>query len=111
MDDSNAIAALAALSQPTRLATFRLLVMRAPEGIAAGEIARLLDTPQNTMSTHLSVLARAGLVTSERHSRSIIYRASFEGAQDLVRFLLTDACGDRPEICDPIAKCLKTGRR
>lgn len=111
MDELTALAGLAALSQPTRLATFRLLVKQAPEGIAAGEIARLLDTPQNTMSTHLSVLARAGLVTSERHSRSIIYRASFEGARDLVQFLLTDACGDRPEISEPIAKALKAGRR
>src|SRR3546814_1566734 len=62
----------------TRLETFRLLVRHEPEGLAAGDIARSLDVPQNTMSAHLAILARAGLVRSERHSRSIIYRARSE---------------------------------
>ncbi len=75
MDNIEAIAALAALAQNTRLDTFRLLVTREPEGVPAGELARLMAVPQNTMSAHLSILARAGLVTAERRSRSIIYRA------------------------------------
>ena len=74
MDDSNIIEALSALAQPSRLKAFRLLVEKEPEGIAAGELARIIGVPQNTMSTHLSILANAGLITSERLSRSIVYR-------------------------------------
>ena len=62
MDNMDAIAALAALAQTTRLDTFRLLVEREPEGVPAGELARLVAVPQNTMSAHLAILARAGLV-------------------------------------------------
>ena len=76
MDNTEAIAALAALAQTTRLDTFRLLVAREPEGVPAGELARLMAVPQNTMSAHLSILSRAGLVSGERQSRSIIYRAN-----------------------------------
>jgi ArsR family transcriptional regulator len=76
MDNEEVIATLAALAQTTRLDAFRLLVQREPEGIAAGELARLMAVPQNTMSAHLGILARAHLVTAERHSRSIIYRAN-----------------------------------
>ncbi len=59
---------LAALAQTTRLETFRLLVRHEPEGIPAGELARMLDVPQNTMSAHLATLSRAGLLKSERQS-------------------------------------------
>ena len=73
MDNSEVIDALSALAQTTRLDTFRLLVTREPEGIAAGELARLIAVPQNTMSTHLSILARAGLsVASARAAQSFI---------------------------------------
>ena len=75
MDLETATSTLAALSQATRLETFRLLVRHEPDGLPAGEIARKLDVPQNTMSAHLAILSRAGLATTERHSRSIIYRA------------------------------------
>jgi DNA-binding transcriptional ArsR family regulator len=75
MDASTTILALSALAQDTRLETFRLLVAKEPDGVPAGELARLAGVPQNTMSAHLAVLARAGLVTGERRSRSIIYRA------------------------------------
>jgi len=102
MDSQEAIAALSALAQPTRLDTFRLLVSREPEGAAAGELARLIDVPQNTMSTHLAILARAGLVRGERHSRSIIYRADLERFREVTLFLLKDCCGGRPEICAPL---------
>jgi len=102
MDNSDVIAALAALAQSTRLDTFRLLVTREPEGVAAGELARLIDVPQNTMSTHLAILSRAGLITGERHSRSIIYRASLDRLRDLMLFLVKDCCGGRPELCTPL---------
>ncbi|MFY9656617.1 MAG: metalloregulator ArsR/SmtB family transcription factor [Methylocystis sp.] len=102
MDDIEAIAALAALAQTTRLDTFRLLVTREPDGVPAGELARLMAVPQNTMSAHLSILARAGLVSSERHSRSIIYRADLARLRELTLFLLKDCCGGRPDVCAPL---------
>lgn len=102
MEKSSAIDALSALAQTTRLETFRTLVRHEPDGVAAGELARMLDVPQNTMSAHLATLARAGLVRSERQSRSIIYRANLEGLRDLTLFLLRDCCGGSPELCAPL---------
>jgi DNA-binding transcriptional ArsR family regulator len=99
VDSAQAIDALSALAQTTRLDAFRLLVSREPEGVSAGELARLVAIPQNTMSTHLSTLARAGLVRGERQSRSIIYRADLERFRDVTLFLLKDCCGGRPDIC------------
>ena len=75
MDDDKAIEALAALAQPTRLAVVKLLTDALPDGIAAGDIARSVGTPQNTMSTHLGILHRAGQVEVERQSRAMMYRA------------------------------------
>jgi DNA-binding transcriptional ArsR family regulator len=102
MDNIQAIAALAALAQTTRLDTFRLLVSGEPDGIAAGELARLVAVPQNTMSAHLAILARAGLVSGDRQSRSIIYRANLARLRELTLFLLKDCCGGRPEVCAPL---------
>ncbi len=102
MDDIETIAAFAALAQTTRLDTFRLLVAREPDGVPAGELARLMAVPQNTMSAHLSILARAGLVSGERRSRSIIYRANLARLRALVSFLLKDCCGGRPDVCAPL---------
>lgn len=102
MDSNIAITALGALAQSTRLETFRLLVRLEPEGIAAGELARLIDIPQNTMSAHLATLSRAGLVKSERQSRSIIYRADLDGLRELILFLLKDCCGGATELCAPL---------
>ncbi|MFN3891707.1 MAG: ArsR/SmtB family transcription factor [Beijerinckiaceae bacterium] len=102
MDTNDAIGALTALAQETRLETFRLLMRHEPGGVAAGELARLIEIPQNTMSAHLAVLARAGLVRGERRSRSIIYRAEMGRLRELVTFLLKDCCGGRSEICAPL---------
>lgn len=102
MDQILAINALAALGQSTRLETFRLLVKKEPEGIPAGELAQALAVPQNTLSAHLSVLSRAGLVRGERQSRTIIYRANLDHFRDLVAFLLKDCCVGKPEICAPL---------
>lgn len=107
MEQIDAIRAFSALAQPTRLDTFRLLVTHEPGGLPAGEIGRQLGVPQNTMSSHLALLAAAGLVTSERQSRSIIYRASLDRLQALTMFLLTDCCQGRPEICMPVVADLK----
>lgn len=106
MESTDAILTLSALAQDTRLAVFRLLVGRGPDGMAAGDVARELAVPHNTMSSHLGVLARAGLVTAERQSRSIVYRADLERVRDLVTFLLQDCCGGRPEICAPVIDAL-----
>jgi ArsR family transcriptional regulator len=105
MESEQAILALAALAQSTRLGVFRLLVKHEPNGLAAGEIARAIAVPQNTMSAHLAILARAGLVIGERQSRSIIYRADLVTFQSLTSFMVEDCCGGRAELCAPIAAC------
>lgn len=102
MESELAIDAFSALAQPTRLEAFRLLVKQEPEGLPAGEIARRLDVPHNTMSTHLAILARAGLVSVERHSRSMIYRVELKAVRQLVLFLLKDCCNGQPELCAPL---------
>ena len=112
MESEVAILALAALAQPTRLDVFKLLVKHEPAGLAAGDIARALAVPQNTMSAHLAILARAGLVASERKSRSIIYRANLVRFQALTSFMVEDCCGGRAELCAPVAECKPArGRR
>lgn len=113
MDDTSTIDALAALAQPTRLETFRRLVKAEPDGISAGELARLCSVPQNTMSAHLAVLARSGLIKGERQSRSIVYRADLARFREFHTYLLQDCCGGRPEICappmaDPTSCCTPT---
>ncbi len=102
MESSEATEAFAALSQPTRLGAFRLLVTHEPQGLPAGEVARLLDVPQNTMSSHLGILARAGLVHAERQSRTIVYRASIDRVREIASFLVSDCCGGRAEVCAPL---------
>jgi ArsR family transcriptional regulator len=106
METEEAILALAALAQSTRLEVFRLLAKHEPDGLAAGDIARALAVPQNTMSAHLSILTRAGLVSSQRHSRSIVYRANLDRFQSVALFLLKDCCGGRPEVCGPLIESL-----
>ncbi len=102
MESDQAISAFAALAQPTRLDVFRLLMEHEPDGLPAGEIARQMNVPHNTMSTHLAILTRAGLIEAERLSRSIIYRAKLDAVRALIGFLVKDCCGGRPEICAPL---------
>src|SRR6202140_3073101 len=106
MESEVAILALAALAQSTRLDVFRLLAKHEPAGLAAGDIARSLAVPQNTMSSHLGVLSRAGLVSAQRFSRSIVYRADLTRFQAVVLFMLKDCCDGRPEICAPLIESL-----
>jgi ArsR family transcriptional regulator, arsenate/arsenite/antimonite-responsive transcriptional repressor len=106
MESENVILALAALAQSTRLEVFRLLVKLEPKGLAAGDIARALAVPQNTMSSHLAVLSRAGLVSAQRFSRSIVYRADLARFRAVVLFMLKDCCDGRPEICAPLIEDL-----
>jgi DNA-binding transcriptional ArsR family regulator len=102
MKTEAAIESLAALAHPGRLAVFRLLIRAGQEGMPAGEIARALDTPANTMSTQLAILARAGLIRSRRESRSVIYSADYPQISALLGFLMQDCCQGRPEVCAPL---------
>jgi ArsR family transcriptional regulator len=99
MSAPHALAALAALGQPTRLEIFRLLVRKEPNGLAAGAVAEAVGCPHNTLSTHIAILARAGLVKGNREGRTITYRADALGIRALIAFLVTDCCDGRPELC------------
>ncbi len=102
MDEVEAIAALTALAQPTRLRIFKHLVRIHPEAVPSGDAAKLCAIPHNTMSTHLAALTRAGLITVTRESRSMLYRADIEGFRSLVSFLMRDCCQGRPDVCAPL---------
>lgn len=110
MDIDHALGALAALGQKSRLEIFRLLVRAGEAGMAAGDIAEAIGSLQNTASTNLAILARAGLILSERDGRSIRYRADLAAAGDLIGFLLEDCCNGAPEVCAPLLselQCLR----
>src|SRR5690606_31289483 len=100
------LAMLSALAQETRLATSRTLVTEGPHGLPAGEIARIIGTPSNTMSTHLAILERSGLIGSRREGRSIIYTAKLEAMQNLVLYLVQDCCQGNPGVCNTVADLL-----
>ena len=108
METQEALLAFAALSQATRLDVFRLLIEHEPEGLPAGEVARRLAVPANTMSAHLGVLARAKLVSAERRSRTIIYRAEIDSLRALIDFLATNCCGGRPDLCAALIAPLRS---
>jgi DNA-binding transcriptional ArsR family regulator len=103
MKTTDAVKRLSALAQDARMEVFRLLVKAGPEGLAAGEIARTLDTPANTMSAQLLVLANANLIKARRDGRSIIYAVDYTAMSDLLIFLTEDCCGGRAEMCAPLA--------
>ena len=79
--------------------------------MAAGHLAERLGIPQNTMSSHLATLARARLVSGERQSRSIIYRADLPAFRELMLFMLSDCCNGHPEVCAPVLTQLTNGCR
>jgi DNA-binding transcriptional ArsR family regulator len=103
LSSAHAVSVLAALAQPTRLEIFRLLLKHEPVGITAGVIADTIGAPHNTISTHLAILVRAGLLRSAREGRTIIYRADIEGMRGLVGFLVHDCCDGHPELCNLLA--------
>ena len=92
MQTKQAIAALGALAQETRLELFRLLVQRGPEGLPAGVIAERLGIPPSSLSFHLQQLTHAGLVTQRRASRQIIYAAEYGAMNDLMAYLTENCC-------------------
>jgi DNA-binding transcriptional ArsR family regulator len=105
MEKSNAVAALAALAQDSRLDVFRLLVEAGPEGMPAGEIADALRLAPNTLTFHFDRLRVAGLVTVRRDGRSMIYAARFETMNALVGYLTENCCAGAPDTCAPAARC------
>jgi DNA-binding transcriptional ArsR family regulator len=109
MELSTAISALGALAQESRLRIFRLLVQAGPEGMAAGDIARRLKLPQNTLSFHVAALARARLVAARKDGRSIIYSVDLEGTRGLLAFLVEDCCGGKAELCGPLIASAEAG--
>jgi DNA-binding transcriptional ArsR family regulator len=108
MNSETAVEALSALANPGRLAVFQQLVRAGSEGLAAGEVARLLNCPATTLSTQLAILSRAGLIRSRRDGRSIIYQADYGGVSALIAFLVEDCCGGRPELCGDLARVMST---
>ncbi len=99
METSQAVSALSALAHGGRLTIFRELIQAGPEGLAAGEVSRRVGVAPNTLSASLTILAHAGLVSSRRDGRSVIYSAAFERMGELLGFLVQDCCQGRPEIC------------
>lgn len=98
MQNDEALSALAALSHPTRLATFRLLVRHEPDGLNTGQLVEAVGLSQSTLSTHLAVLAKAGLVRSERRGRNFIQRANVDVIRGLMVFFVKDCCQGRPDL-------------
>ncbi len=102
MDIHGAVSALGALAQESRLKVFRLLIRAGRSGLAAGDIARTLQVPHNTMSSHLAILSRANLVQAHREGRSVIYAVDLQGTRALLSFLVEDCCQGKPAICSPV---------
>lgn len=102
MEKIDALAALSALAQETRLDVFRLLVRVGSEGLLAGEIGERLGVRQNTLSANLAILLQAGLVSNRREGRAIRYFAAMDGMAALLGYLMEDCCGGRPGLCRPL---------
>src|SRR5438309_2287917 len=103
MNNTDAVAALAALAQESRLAAFRLLVQAGPEGLAASKIAEALGMPPSSLSFHLKELTNANLIVPRQNGRFIIYAAQFDAMQALLGFLTENCCGGQacPPACEP----------
>jgi ArsR family transcriptional regulator, arsenate/arsenite/antimonite-responsive transcriptional repressor len=104
MEIYDAVTALSALAHAGRLNVFRMLVRAGSEGIAAGEIARQLGVPPNTLSANLTLLSHAGLIQARREGRSIIYAAAYDRMAALLGFLMEDCCQGVPAVCAPLAE-------
>lgn len=102
MQSDEALSALSALAHPSRLETFRLLVRHEPDGLSTGELVSATGLTQSTFSTHLAVLAKAGLVASEKRGRQQIQRARVDRLRDLMLFLAKDCCQGRADLCEPL---------
>jgi DNA-binding transcriptional ArsR family regulator len=99
MEIKQAVIALTALAQESRLRAFRLLVPAGETGLPAGEIAERLEIPPATLTFHLKELSHAGLVESRREGRSIIYSLKCRAMGELLTFLAKDCCQGQPQLC------------
>lgn len=109
MEKTEAIAALAALAQDSRLDMFRLLVQAGQEGLPAGRIGESLGLPSATLSFHLGQLKQAGLATCRRDGRSLIYAAAYDRMDALLAYLTENCCAGNPAACRPLATCTPPG--
>lgn len=99
MKPAQVVKALSALAQPTRLAMYRLLVARGPEGMAAGEVAGKLKASPATLSFHFRTLNHAGLIESRQDGRFIYYAANFMVMNNMVAYLTENCCGGDQAAC------------
>jgi DNA-binding transcriptional ArsR family regulator len=109
MDQSQAVAAFAALAEPTRLDILRYLIRCGPDGAPAGEIGGAVKASSSRASFHLATLSQAGLLTSRRQSRRILYQVDFQRMGSLVAYLVQDCCAGRPEVaacCQPVTSAV-----
>jgi ArsR family transcriptional regulator len=106
MKQQDVLKALAALAQESRLAVFRLLVSRGPDGYTPGEMSELLGIPAPTLSFHLKELTEAGLLSVRKRSRFLHYQARFDRMSELLAYL-TENCCSLGNACD--AACAPTG--
>lgn len=99
MKTNTAVSTLFALAHEARLEIFRLLIRKGADGMAAGDLATHFAMPAPTMSFHLKELSNAGLITSKRESRSIIYAANYTHMQELLGFLMENCCAENGGKC------------
>jgi len=104
IDEARAIEVLGSLAQPTRLTALRHLLDAHPNSLQAGEIAKRCAVPHNTMSAHLGILNRAGLIAGERAGRLMNYRVDLSGYRGLLRFLMQDCCAGRADLCADVTR-------
>ena len=104
MDNPHTVRALAALAHETRLALYRMLVERGPDGLPAGIIAERLGVPPSSLTFHVQHLHRAGLVTQRRLGRQLIYAADYVAMNGLIATLTENCCGRgaAPPCCTPL---------
>jgi DNA-binding transcriptional ArsR family regulator len=106
MNETQALDALGALAQETRLRIVRLLVTAGPDGMAAGTIGEAMGATSSRLSFHLTHLEAAGLVRSRREGRSIRYSAVYDALSGLIAFLMRDCCQGHPKVCTPAVAAL-----
>ncbi|MEO1041095.1 MAG: helix-turn-helix transcriptional regulator [Pseudomonadota bacterium] len=97
--EEQTVAQLGAIAQSTRLAVFKTLIREGSKGMAAGVIATTLSVAPNTLSSHLGILQRSGLIRAERQGRSVIYSVDMEAVSGLIDTLVHDCCAGHPEAC------------
>ena len=110
MNQEQAIETFTALAQDSRLAIYRLLVREEPHGLPVGEISKRLDIVPSTLSGHLGILKRAGLLISTRHQREIHYSTNLDAMGNLVRFMLEDCCDGKVENCGEVASLISNSQ-